>query len=181
MLTREQLYLDLMKKVLANVIYEDPGDGPRTALHRFDANLRVNGLDWPQLAHTMVGLKRLGNVQYCLEEVLTNGVGGDFIETGVWRGGTCIFARAVFKAFGITDRSVWVADSFQGIPAPSDDHLDDVAMRLHNFNKWLAVSEGTVRRNFELYDLLDNQVRFLPGWFRDTLPRHRSSSWPYCG
>jgi hypothetical protein len=28
----------------------------------------------------------------------------------------------------------------------------------------------SVQRNFERYGLLDEQVRFLPGWFRDTLP-----------
>jgi len=36
------------------------------------------------------------------------------IETGVWRGGATIFMRAILKAHGVTDRTVWVADPFEG-------------------------------------------------------------------
>lgn len=165
-----ELYLDLLKRALTNVIYEDPGDGPRPALHVFDPDRRLNGLDWPRQAHTMVGRRRLDNLQWCLETAITEGVPGDFVETGVWRGGACILARGVFRAHGITDRLVWVADSFQGIPEVSEGHAADVTMRLHDFNQWLAVGETEVRDNFRRYDLLDDQVRFLPGWFRDTLP-----------
>jgi len=41
---------------------------------------------------------------------------------------------------------------------------------LHHAAPVLAVSEAEVRANFERYGLLDDQVRFLPGWFKDTLP-----------
>jgi len=41
----------------------------------------------------------------------------------------------------------------------------------------LAVPLEEVERNFRLYDLLDDQVRFLAGWFRDTLPRVRDQRW----
>jgi O-methyltransferase len=34
----------------------------------------------------------------------------------------------------------------------------------------LAVSLEQVKANFDRYGLLDDQVRFLKGWFRDTLP-----------
>lgn len=168
--TTADLYLDLLKRTLANVIYEDPGDGPRPALHVYRAERRRNGLDWPQQAHTMIGLRRLDNIQFCLESVLADNVPGDFVETGVWRGGACIFARGVLRAHGVTDRTVWVADSFQGIPEVRQGHPDDVAMRLHDFNRWLSVPEDVVRENFHRYGLLDDQVRFLPGWFADTLP-----------
>jgi len=49
----------------------------------------------------MVGHRRLDNVRACVEEVLENGVPGDFIETGAWRGGTAIFMRALLKAHGV--------------------------------------------------------------------------------
>jgi Macrocin-O-methyltransferase (TylF) len=89
----------------------------------------------------------------------------------VWRGGVCIYARAVLKAYGVTDRRVWLADSFQGIPDPGEGgHAMDKEMALHESNHVLGVSMETVERNFESYGLLDDQVRFLPGWFRDSLP-----------
>jgi hypothetical protein len=167
-----QLYLDLFEKIVTNLVYRDAPIPTRWAPETgFDLELREKGLDWPSQAHTMVGLLRLRNVRECLAHVIANDVQGDFIETGVWRGGTCIFARAVLKAYGVTDRRVWVADSFQGIPDTGEHgHEMDRALALHESNDVLGVSMATVRTNFERYDLLDDQVRFLPGWFKDTLP-----------
>jgi hypothetical protein len=170
------LYLDLLKRILVNVIYEDPAelvfyaDG-RSATGVYDENARRNGEDWPLTAHTMVGLKRLDNVHQCMEIVLSDGIPGDFIETGVWRGGVCIFMRAVLKAYGVHDRSVWVADSFEGLPVPDDSsHSFDRQMQIHRHNKTLGVSMKDVESNFRRYGLLDESVKFLPGWFHDSLP-----------
>src|SRR5687768_14248829 len=106
------LYLDLMKRVLTNIVYADPslsfGSGE---LHDFDPALRAQGQDWPRFAHTMVGQKRLDNLQYCVETALREKVPGDLIETGVWRGGCTVLMRAILKAHGDTTRAVWVADS----------------------------------------------------------------------
>ncbi len=131
---------------------------------------RMEGRIWPLVAHTMIGLKRLDNLEFCIEQVVTNGVVGDLIETGVWRGGAAIFMRAVLKAYGVTDRYVWVADSFEGLPPPNTGKYPyDAGDTLHEARE-LAVSLEEVKANFERYGLLDNQVRFLKGWFRDTLP-----------
>ncbi|RPF24901.1 TylF/MycF family methyltransferase [Streptomyces sp. TLI_185] len=165
------LYLDLMKRVLTNLIYRD------AAIQTFEyegeagVDARLLGRDWPSVAHTMVGLKRLDNLQHCVETALADRVPGDLVETGVWRGGSSIFMRAVLRAHGDTTRRVWVADSFQGMPEVGPkSHEVDREMRLHEHNGVLAVSVDQVRANFERYGLLDDQVRFLPGWFKDTLP-----------
>ena len=95
---------------------------------------------------------------------------GDLIETGVWRGGATIFMRAILKARGVTDRLVWVADSFAGLPPPDTARYpQDEGITLHQFPQ-LAVPLERVQDNFRRYGLLDEQVRFLKGWFRDTLP-----------
>jgi len=66
------------------------------------------------------------------EDVIARGVPGDFIETGVWRGGACIFMRAILKAYGVTDRTVWVADSFEGVPPPDEASALTAAVRAAN-------------------------------------------------
>ena len=153
------LYLNLMKLSLTDLIYDD-----------VDARTRQEGRDWPLRAYTMIGLERLNNLQYCIQDVIANNIPGDLIETGVWRGGATIFMRAVLKAYAITDRCVWVADSFEGLPRPDEQRYPADAGDMHYQSRELAVSLEQVKANFERFELLDEQVRFLKGWFRDTLP-----------
>jgi O-methyltransferase len=89
----------------------------------------------------------------------------------VWRGGAAIFMRSIIKAYGEKQRTVWVADSFEGLPPPDPDHYPaDIDHPHDTFAKWLAIPKEQVERNFRRYGLLDEQVRFLKGWFKDTLP-----------
>lgn len=135
-----------------------------------DAQLRWEGHDWPQNGETMIGHLRLDNVQQCVTSVLADEVPGDFIEAGVWRGGAAILMRAVLAVRGVTDRSVWLADSFEGLPAPNIElYPQDAGLDLSDVPV-LCVGVEEVKANFARYGLLDDQVRFLPGWFKDTLP-----------
>jgi hypothetical protein len=171
------LYLNMIKRCLLGLVYEDKPtaifretDEQKPDGQEFDLSARTEGYDWPSQAHTMVGLQRMDNIQYCVEQVIKENVPGDFIETGVWRGGSCIFMRAILQAYGVKDRSVWVADSFQGLPPPNPvAYPHDTGLTLNLYPE-LAVSLEAVQTNFKRYDLLDEQVQFLKGWFRDTLP-----------
>lgn len=191
------LYLDLIKKALTFSLWEDTGhpieannhmrSAPKRALvavfawllallglqafRKIDPAQREEGARWPRCAHSMIGLKRMDNLQECAEDVIHRGVPGDFIETGVWRGGSCILMRAVLAAHGITDRRVFVADSFQGLPPPDTDQYPQDRGDEHYKLTFLAVSEEEVRDNFRKYGLLDEQVVFLKGWFKDTLSK----------
>jgi O-methyltransferase len=131
---------------------------------------REGGETWPGYADTMVGMKRLDNLEYCVRTVITENVPGDLIETGVWRGGSCILMRGILKAMDVSDRRVFLADSFQGLPLPEPDKYPSDAGDVHYAYAFLAVAEETVRHNFERYGLLDDQVVFLKGFFADTLP-----------
>jgi O-methyltransferase len=119
----------------------------------------------------MIGLRRLESLQACVVDVLHRGIPGDLIETGVWRGGAAIFMRAILKAYGDTHRVLWVADSFEGFPEPDLQRYPlDKGYGQGGTHEAIAVSLEQVERNFARYGLLDDQVHFLPGWFRDTLP-----------
>jgi hypothetical protein len=191
------LYIDLLNRCVTNLVYQDPAvaylgeqaaDG---ALNPFSMERRIAGKDWPSQAHTMIGLRRLDNIQLLAERILHNGIPGDFIEAGIWRGGSTIFMRGLLKAYGVTDRTVWVADAFgQGLPTAAQGASDRsyLSPNLKRQDALLAgaalpteeqapldlVKMGTsyddVRERFGTYDLLDDQVRFLRGWVKDTLP-----------
>jgi O-methyltransferase len=168
------LYLDLMEKCLTNVIYRDPPMRPswRHILRKqeYSVPTRESGKDWPSRAHTMIGMKRLHSLREQVETTLREGIPGDYIETGVWRGGACIMMRAVLAAYGVTERIVYCADSFAGVPPPNRARYP--ADRGRNFYKYkqLAVPLEEVQANFATYGLLDQQVRFVKGLFADTLP-----------
>jgi O-methyltransferase len=136
----------------------------------FDQRKRDMGLDWPADAETMIGMQRLTSLQHCVETVLADDIPGDLVECGVWRGGASILMRAVLAAYADETRCVWLADSFAGVPPPdAAKYKADKGIRLDRAAGVLAVPESEVRANFQRYGLLDGQVRFLPGWFKDTL------------
>jgi O-methyltransferase len=166
-----ELYLGLLRDCLTGMIYDDPAlEWHADGIRPFDRKAREAGTDWPAHAHSMIGQKRMLQLQRAAEFVLDRRIPGDFIETGVWRGGACILLRAVLKAYGVTDRRVWLADSFAGLPPPDPERFPaDRGDTLYTYSA-LAISLETVRENFARYGLLDEQVVFLKGWFRDTLP-----------
>jgi O-methyltransferase len=195
----QSAYIDLLKRCLTASIYEESSwvllQGPlkgergpialaqRLIISSFkraglrlvrtrntDSSLREQGLDWPLFGMTMVGARRLENVQSCVETALAENVPGDFVETGVWRGGTCILAKALFREHGATGRSIWCCDSFQGMPVPSD--RDKAISDASDFSdrEYLAVSEKQVAANFQKFGLLDENVHFVKGWFNESLP-----------
>jgi O-methyltransferase len=193
-----ELYLDLMKKCLTRYLFPETHRPlrrpPLTIKHlawvvyppiaamlarrgwkiysenSVDLARRAEGKDWPAEAETMIGLKRLDNIHECIRQVLRENVPGDFIETGVWRGGACIFMRAALRAYGDGAREVWVADSFAGLPKPDGRYEQDAGDRHWKKSDVLGVSLERVKANFSRYGLLDERVRFLKGWFKDTLP-----------
>jgi O-methyltransferase len=193
------LYLDLLKRTLTGAIAEDndsilggvrTAGSPRLGKRAADSvgrlfgrfgfelaykkpyhpELRAHGRDWPARADSMIGLRRMDNIQHCIEAVIRDDVPGDLIETGVWRGGATIFMRGVLKAYGDETRTVWAADSFEGLPAPDPARYPADAGDTFYKQSGLAVGAEQVKHNFERYGLLDDQVRFLVGWFKDTLP-----------
>jgi O-methyltransferase len=183
------MYIDLIKRCVLNIPYVDVEINPiqphgklrRTVLSAFKSahiqlahlrrgnyERRIAGHDFSDIAHSMLSLKRLDNVQMCVETILRDNIAGDLIETGVMRGGTVILMRAILRAYA-DNRTVWAADSFEGLPPPNpQDYPADAGAQWH-LRPLTEVGVEHVRRNFERYGLFDDQVQFLPGWFRDTL------------
>jgi hypothetical protein len=167
------LYLDLLKRSLTNTLHAvEPDTDQENELEYVDGFIQ-HYIQGP--AVSMLPLSRFDNLQSCIANVVAAEAPGDLIETGVWRGGACIFMRAMLKAVGVTDRSVWVADSFEGLPEPDAErfpveartHQGVVMKKVYNH---FAASLDEVKANFAAYGVLDKQVRFLKGWFKDTLP-----------
>ena len=176
--TPRELYIDMVKRCVLNIPYVDVEINPiqpygrlRSAilsmlqkggiqlahLRRGNYGERIAGHDVSDVAHSMISVKRLDNVQHCVETVLREHVPGDLIETGVMRGGTVILMRALLKAHGVADRKVWAADSFEGLPAPNVEKYPADEGATWHLRPTYEIGVDAVRRNFDRYGLLDDQ------------------------
>jgi O-methyltransferase len=164
-----RLYLDLLETALTGMLTEDPSMAPWTE-DGFDPIRRELGRDWPARSQTMIGVARMRNLRILCERALAEDIPGDLIETGVWRGGACIYMRGILAAHGDLTRRVFVADSFRGLPPANPSQYPADEGDAHNTYAQLAVSRAEVEENFRRYGLLDERVVFLEGWFKDTLP-----------
>jgi len=167
----EHLYLDLLKNCLLDNIYKNQKILGRnsTIIGNVTSEQIENGSYWPERAHTMIGLKRLNNIQFCVESCIKNNIEGDLIETGVWRGGATIFMKGILKAYNNKNKKVYVADSFEGLPKPDVDKYPIDTGDNHHKIQLLSVSKEEVEDNFKAYDLLDDNVVFIKGFFETSL------------
>lgn len=181
----EERYLELLKRCLTRTLFDESFDRIPPNRKTFWKRLRWGAYNAANAAlaplklalvqsarptgETMIGIERMDNLQHCMVDAIRNRVPGDVIETGVWRGGATIFMKAILDVYGATDRSVWVADSFQGLPKPNPDKYPaDTGDEF--WKQTLDVSVDEVKANFRRYGLLDERVKFLVGFFSDTMP-----------
>jgi len=170
-------YLDVLKLALCDLAGTATGSVSRMVdgvaasreLRGEERQYRAAGMDWPLHGLTMVGLNRLDDLQACVESVCRDGVAGDVIEAGTWRGGASILMRATLDALGETGRTVYVADSFQGFPMA--DEVGDL-----NTADFLAVPADEVREHFARFGLSDG-VQLVEGFFEETLPTLTDQRW----
>jgi O-methyltransferase len=175
------LYDPIDKRELPDYVRESYGEAFRAAGMKLalptPLEERLDGRDRPVYAQTMVGVYRIRNVRHCVETALAEGVPGDLVEAGTWRGGAAIMMRGVLEAHGDRERRLVVADSFEGLPKPDAERYPADAADLNYTAEELAISLEEVQANFERYGLLDDRVEFLKGWFRDTLPGLGDRTW----
>jgi len=141
----------------------------------------VDGSEWPTLKSTiaMTGLRRLNSVEWLITDCLSRGVPGDFIETGVWRGGTSAVAATTMRILRGTGRTTFLADSFQGIPDvdlsqyPKDKaHESTTRMEILDNNS----EENVVKllSSVGLFGYKDYPIVLLKGYFNESLPKARA-------
>ena len=179
------VYLEMLKGMISATSFNDAElslvpslakrDDAKLTLRKLDPQIRKVGYDWTYLGDTMTGWERLDNVRDLLMSAIQNNVPGDYIETGVWRGGSSIFAKAVITAYEAEEeeyssrRVSYVCDSFHGLP-PGEKKLDVGDTDIWDNVPYLEVPSEVVANNFIKYGLLDSNVVFAKGFFNETMP-----------
>lgn len=193
-------YLDLLKQALCASLYDESAwrvvEGPMRQHGRslgawakhgvlneirkqgfllvrpnpFVASDRESGLDWPLFGYTMTGRRRLDALEKLINQVLDDRIPGDIVETGVWRGGSMMLAAAILDMRGDTERAIWLADSFEGMPVPTEQDPSKSADEDFSDRDYLSASLESVQGYFARFGLMSGRLNFLKGWFCDTLP-----------
>jgi len=170
------MYIDMIKTFVSGRVFRNAEVsvtaklGPNMlSTTRLNEAARDGGADWPFAGDTMTGQKRLDNVHALLKDVIENKVIGDYIETGVWRGGSSVLAKAVLEVLDPnSNRVLYVCDSFAGLP-PGEKKLSKRDAGWDN-TPYLEVASDIVANNFIKYGLLDSNVIFAKGFFNETMP-----------
>lgn len=126
-------------------------------------------LNWGKGRLSMVPWSALEQLELSIRDTVKKNVEGDFVETGAWRGGSCIIAKSIYNDLD-SDKKVFVIDSFEGLPKPNIEKYPDDKNDTHYLDENMKASLEVVKNNFKLFNLLDKNVIFIKGWFKDTLP-----------
>ena len=78
---------------------------------------------------TMTSVERMYALYQATRHVAERGVAGDLAECGVWRGGSVMLMALTLLARGCTDRTIWLYDTFDGVPPPGDVDVQEISGR----------------------------------------------------
>ncbi len=137
---------------------------------------------WDRAApFTMTSQERGYSLYKGVEYIVRNNIPGDFIECGVWKGGSCIIIALALIQFGDTRRRIRLYDTFQGMTEPGcedviawnnlpvSEKMDrDRRAGKNSFASW-AAGIGEVRRNLALTGYPEENFILIPGDVEETL------------
>jgi O-methyltransferase len=152
-----------------------------------DANVSFTDIDNPEFwefyeivkPYTMVSIPNLYSLYNSVIYVVKNGIEGDFVECGVWRGGCSMMVALVFKKYGVMDRKIYMYDTFEGMPPPTEQDLDfkqstaksqiDKNLSKNSNFKWCFADLNDVTENIKLTNYPVNNFILIKGKVEDTL------------
>lgn len=122
--------------------------------------------------YTMLGYGRLRGLYRAVHHAVTNDIAGDIVECGTARGGSAALMGLTLRQLG-SDRSLWVFDTFAGLPPPTEKDPDyDIA---RHFTGTCRGELDEVKSLFKRLGIFD-RVCFVEGLFQETLPTSSISS-----
>lgn len=126
--------------------------------------------------YSMVDLERSYALYQSVLYVLRNQVPGDFVECGVWKGGSCMLMAYTLLQAGVTDRKIWLYDTFAGMVQPgSADGAEEKRLweqhRINDLeNSWCYSPLEEVEKNMAITGYPLQGCCFVRGRVEDTIP-----------
>lgn len=109
-----------------------------------------------------------------IEYIITHKIPGDFVECGVWAGGMSALAAMAFTAFGDQSRTLYLYDTYEGMPPPTSEDGAAVAhtyaLRTQTGEPWVKIDIDTVRDVMISTGYPMDRIRFVKGMVEQTIP-----------
>lgn len=133
--------------------------------------------------YTMTGIERMFALYKAVEYVVKNKIEGDFVECGVWKGGSSMLIAKTLLKFGVNDRRIWMYDTYEGMVEPGEEDQDPSGHSAHevwkslvredNKSGWCVSSLAEVKKNLESTNYPSNLLNFVEGKVEDTIPKNK--------
>ncbi|MDR1646903.1 MAG: TylF/MycF family methyltransferase [Zoogloeaceae bacterium] len=128
---------------------------------------------------TMTSVERMAALINAVAHISQNGIEGDIVECGVWRGGSMMIVARTLLACGDRSRSLYLFDTFEGMSLPTEtDRSFDGISALSQLQQtpsgtgiWCHASLEDVRENLFSTGYPPEKIHFIKGKVEDTIPQ----------
>lgn len=131
-------------------------------------------------AYTMTSIERMFSLYQAVKYILDNRIKGDFVECGVWKGGSSMLIALMLKEYEEFERKIYLYDTFDGMSEPTFEDIScdgvDAKSQLSKENKnksdsiWCYVPINEVRQNLLNTEINESQLVFVQGKVEETIP-----------
>lgn len=129
---------------------------------------------------TMTSVERMYALYKAVEYLSTASIPGDFVECGVWRGGSMMCASLTLLQADDTSRRLYLYDTYEGMVPPGEADVDasgqvastklSLEPRHEGSHIWAYAPIDTVRRNMASTGYPEGQVNYVVGPVEETIP-----------
>lgn len=131
-------------------------------------------------ACTMTSVARQIALLEAVRYVIDRGIAGDFVECGVWRGGSSMIVALALEQLGIRDRDIYLFDTYEGMTPPTEidtshdgrsarEQLDGQS-KSDASSVWCCASLDEVRDNMASTGYPLERIHFVKGSVERTIP-----------
>ncbi|MCL2289912.1 MAG: TylF/MycF family methyltransferase [Bacteroidetes bacterium] len=134
--------------------------------------------------YTMTSIERMYALYQAVKHVVKNNIEGDFVECGVWKGGSSMLMAATLNHFKCYTRKIYLYDTFEGMSEPTQHDVKydgDLAANMLNDNIekketasiWAYSPLEEVKKNFTLINYPTENIYFVKGKVEDTIVKNQ--------
>ena len=177
----------MLKKILHSVInnmgYDLVKPDKRLVIDGLPADFDQDTLDTYKKVkpYTMTTPERIASLCNAVNYLVKNNIEGDFVECGVWRGGSTMAAIDTLMKNRDTSREIYLYDTFEGMSEPTEadkvftgtaaEELMNSSDKNDATSVWCYSALEEVQNNVGALKYPEGKVHYVKGKVEDSIPQ----------